>query len=125
MQAVRMSFEKRAPSLDRLHPLGNSIVQILVDICSGDWVDGNHAHFSLCRREHLADDDVDVIKPSELCDVVTGQRRVRIHHRSSQRQNEPVFPNKAHAAPFKPPASKYFHAGAPHVNSHSSLRVPS
>ena len=30
-----MSGQERAPSFDRLHPLGNSIVQILVDIVVG------------------------------------------------------------------------------------------
>jgi hypothetical protein len=96
-----MNGEERAPSFDRLHPLGNSIVQILVDIRCGDRVDGGHAHVSVCRREHLADDDVDVIKPSELCDVVTSQRRIRIDHRDRQSQNEGVFPNKAHAAALR------------------------
>ena len=95
-----MNGEERAPSFHRLHPLGNSIVQILVDIRCGDRVDGNQAHFSVCRREHLADDDLDVTKPSKLCDLVTGQRRKRIDHRDRQRQrqNERVFPTKAHAA---------------------------
>jgi hypothetical protein len=115
-----MSGEKRAPSFDRLHPLRNSIVQILVDIRGGDWVDRNHAHFSLCRREHVADDDVDVIKPSELCDVVTGQRRIHIEHRDRQRRNKPVFPNKAHAAPSSRPRvniSTLEHRTSIHVSS--------
>ena len=95
-----MGGEERAPSFNRLHPLGNSIVQILVNIRCGDRVDGNHAHVSICRREHLADDDVDVIKPSKLCDLVTGQRRIRIDHR--ERQRERVFPTKSSCGPFEP-----------------------
>jgi hypothetical protein len=76
-----MNGEERAPSFHRPHPLGNSIVQILVDFRCGDRVDGNHAHFSACRREHLANDDVGVAKPSKLCDPATGQRRKRRDHR--------------------------------------------
>jgi hypothetical protein len=92
-----MNGEERAPPFGRFHPLGDSIVQILVDIRRGDRVDGNHADFSGCGREHLADDDVDATKPSNLCDLVTCQRRKRIDHRSRQRQSERVFPTKAHA----------------------------
>jgi hypothetical protein len=69
-----MSAQKRAPSFDRLDPSGNSIVQILVDIRCGDRVDGGNAHFPLCGRKRLVDDDVDVIKPSELCNVLMAQR---------------------------------------------------
>jgi hypothetical protein len=50
--------------------LGNSIVQVLVDIRCGDWVDWGNAHFPLCGREGLVDDDVDVIKPLEFSDVL-------------------------------------------------------
>ena len=74
MGAVRMSAQERPPPFDRLHPLGNSIVQILVDICCGDRVDGGHAHFPLRGREQLVDYDVDVfIKPSKLCNVLVAQ----------------------------------------------------
>jgi hypothetical protein len=55
MGAVRMSAQERAPSFDRLHPLRNSIVQILIDIRRSGWIDGGHAHFPLCGRERLVD----------------------------------------------------------------------
>jgi hypothetical protein len=99
-----MSGQEQAPSFGRFRSLGNSIVQVLVDIRRGDWVDGNHAHISIWKREHLADDDVDAIKPSKLCDAVTGQRRIPIDHgeRQNERQNERVFPTKAHAARSSP-----------------------
>ena len=42
---------------------------ILIDIRSGDWVDCGNAHFRLCGCEGLVEDDVDVIKPSELGDL--------------------------------------------------------
>src|SRR4029077_18025138 len=38
-RTVRMNGEERAPSFHRLPPLRNSIVQILVEIRCGDWVD--------------------------------------------------------------------------------------
>jgi hypothetical protein len=97
MGAVRMSGQKGAPSFGRLRPLGNSIVQVLIDIRGRDGVDRGNAHLRLCEREGFVDDDVDVIKPSELCDVVTGQRHIRIDHgdRQRQRQNERVFPTKS------------------------------
>jgi hypothetical protein len=66
-----MSGQERAPSFGRLHPLGNSVVQVLVDIRCGDWIDWGNAHFRLCVCEGLVEDDVDVIKPSEL-DHTTG-----------------------------------------------------
>jgi hypothetical protein len=99
---VRMSFEERAPFFDRLQPLGISIVQILVDIRCGNRVDGGHAHVWLCGRKRLVDDDIYVIKPSELCNVFMAQLRIYIDYRDDyrdrQRQNERVFPTKAHAA---------------------------
>jgi hypothetical protein len=70
MEASRMSGQERAPSFGRFHPLGNSIVQVLVDIRCGDWVDWENARFRLCGGEGLVDDDVDVIKPSELGDAL-------------------------------------------------------
>jgi hypothetical protein len=98
-----MSGQERAPSFGRLHPLGNSIVQILVDIRSGDWVDCGNSHFRLCGCEGLVEDDVDVIKPSELSDLHEAQRRVGIDDRERQHQNERVFPDSTQAAPFVPP----------------------
>ena len=64
-----MRGQERAPSFGRLHPLGNSIVQILVDIRCGDWVNSGNARFRLCGCEGLVDYNVDVIKPSRFGEV--------------------------------------------------------
>jgi hypothetical protein len=81
--------------------LGNSIVQILVDIRCGDRVDGGRGHFPPCGRERLIDDDVDVIKPSKFCNVLMAQRRIHIEHRGRQQPNECVFPNGDHEAALR------------------------
>src|SRR3984957_10610557 len=101
MGASRMSGQERAPSFGRFHPLGNSIVQVLVDIRCGDWVDWGNARFRLCGCEGLVDDDVDVITPSELGDVLEAQWRTDIDNRERQHQLERVFPNNTHAAALR------------------------
>ena len=118
-----MSGQERAPSFGRLHPLGNSIVQGLDDIRCGDWVDWGNAHFRLCGCEGLVDDNVDVIKPSELGNVLEAQRRKDIGDRERQRQNERVFPNSTHAAALRAaPLTKRLPCGRPHVNSRLAPR---
>jgi len=94
-----MNGEERAPPFGRFHPLGDSVVQVLVDIRCGDWVNWGSAHFSLCVREGLGEDDIDVIKQWELGNVLQAQRRVDIDDRKYQKQNESVFPNYTHSRP--------------------------
>jgi hypothetical protein len=81
MRAIRMNGEERAPPFGRFHPLGDSVVQVLVDIRCGDWVNWGRAHFSLCVREGLVEDDIDVIKPWELGNILAAQRRINIDDR--------------------------------------------
>ena len=45
-----MAGEERAPPFGRFHPLGDSVVQVLVDIRCGSWVNWGSTHFSLCVR---------------------------------------------------------------------------
>src|ERR1700722_20219160 len=125
MGASRMSGQERAPSFGRFHPLGNSIVQVLVDIRCGDWVDWGNARFRLCGCEGLVDDDVDVIKPSELGDVLEAQWRVDIDNREHQDQLERIFPNNNHAAALRAaPLTTRLPCGRPHLNSRLAQMVP-
>ena len=55
VRSVRMGGQERAPSFGRLRPLGNSIVQVLVDIRRGDWIDRRNLGFRLCVGQGLAD----------------------------------------------------------------------
>ena len=120
-----MSGQERAPSFGRLCPLGCPIVQILIDIRCGDWVDCGNAHFPLCGCEGLVENNVNVIKPSELGDLHEAQRRVGIDDRERQHQNERVFPDSTHAAPFAPPRQpKNLHVSGRTVNSHLAQMVP-
>ena len=98
-----MNGEERAPSFGRFHPLGDSVIQVLIDIRSSDWVDRGSTHFSLCVREGFVEDDIDVIKPWELGNVLEAQRRIDIDDREHQRQNESVFPNYTHSRPRAAP----------------------
>ena len=98
-----MGGQERAPSFGRLCPLGYSIVQVLVDIRCGDWVNRGNARFRLCGCEGLVDDDVDVIKPWEVGNVLEAPWRVDIDNREHQHQRERIFPNNTHAAALAPP----------------------
>jgi hypothetical protein len=80
-----MAGEERAPPFGRFHPLGDSVVQVLVDIRCGDWVNWGSTHFSLCVREGFVEHDIDVIKPCELGNVLQAQRRIDIDDRERQR----------------------------------------
>jgi hypothetical protein len=64
--AVWMSTQEGPPSFGRLCPLGDPIVQVLVDIRCGDWIDRENARFWLRGRKGVVVDDVNVIKPSDL-----------------------------------------------------------
>ena len=96
--AIRMGGQERAPSLGRLRPLSDSIVQVLVEIRCGDGVDRGSVCFRPCGREGLGDEDADVIEPSKLRDAFEA-RRVRIYGRKRQCQKEHVFPSTKHAPP--------------------------
>jgi Putative ATP-dependent DNA helicase recG C-terminal len=94
-----MNDEERAPPFGRFHPLGDSVVQVLVDIRCGDWVYWGSTHFSLCVREGFVEDDIDVIKPWKLGNVLKARRRRDIDNRKHQKQNESVFPSYTHGRP--------------------------
>ena len=94
-----MNGEERAPSFGRFHPLGNSVVQVLVDIRCGDWVNWGSTHFSLCVREGFVEDDIDVIKRWKLGNVLEARRRIDIDDRKHQKQNKSVFPSYTHGRP--------------------------
>jgi hypothetical protein len=97
MGAVRMSSQEQEPSFGRLFPVGNSIVQVLVDIRRGDRINRGNIHFPLCGSEGPVDDDADIIKPLKRRGVFEAVRRIGKYHRDRKRQNERVFPNSAHA----------------------------
>ena len=94
-----MNGEERAPSFGRFHPLGDSVVQVLVNIRCGDWVYWGSTHFSLCVREGFVEDDIDVIKPWKLGNVLEARRRIDIDDRKHQKQNESVSPSYTHGRP--------------------------
>jgi hypothetical protein len=120
-----MAGEERAPPFGRFHPLGDSVVQVLVDIRCGDWVNWGSTHFSLCVREGFVEDDIDVIKPCELGNVLEAQRRIDIDDREHQQQNEYVFPNNTHAAALRAAQLiKRLPCGRPLVNSRLAQMVP-
>ena len=48
MDSAPMSGEERAPSLDRAFPLGDPIVEVLVDTRRGRRVNEAAGHFRLC-----------------------------------------------------------------------------
>jgi hypothetical protein len=99
MGAVRMGGEKRAPSIGRFRPLGDSIIQVLVEICCGDRVDRRIACLGRCGREGSHDKDPDAISPSSLRQVFELWRRIHIDGCKRQRQRDYVFPRIKHALP--------------------------
>jgi hypothetical protein len=73
MDPAPMSSEERAPSVERPDPLGDPIVEILVEKRCGCRVDGGNDRRP-CGYEGLLDDDVDLIKPFELGDIFEAQQ---------------------------------------------------
>ena len=119
-----MNGEERAPPFGRFHPLGDSVVQVLVNIRCGDWVNWGSTHFSLCVREGLVEDDIDVIKPWDLGNVLEAQRRINIDDRKHQKQNESVFPNYNHGRPA-PPQARLHAARCTSTSRHATSLRPS
>jgi hypothetical protein len=98
-----MGGQERAPSLCRIRPLGNSIVQVLVDFGGGYRIDGRNLCLRL-RSQRVIDGEADVIKPPRFrnLSLVGG---VRVDRWNRQRQKEHVFPKIKHALTFRRPAN--------------------
>jgi hypothetical protein len=102
-----MSGEERAPSFERPDPLGDPIVELLVDKRCGRWVDRGKGRFRLPGHERFIDDDVELIKPFELVDAFEAQRPMEIRaDRKPERENNRVFEKLSHATASEPRPSE-------------------
>jgi hypothetical protein len=98
-----MGGQERAPSFYRIRPLGNSIVQVLVDFGGGYRIDRRNLCLRVCSQR-VIDGDADVIKPPRFRNLSLASG-VCVDRWNRQRQKEHVFPKIKHALTFRRPAN--------------------